>query len=122
MEHRFGFAWFVGTGISDSFYCFSPKRDAGRFAGAKLTGRGRAEQKESCDKFVTHVTELSQKKVFAKCLKLQAECSRRKGPGERARPRAQSHAPRGAFEWNFFNHEQNEFSRMGAQRRVVTPG
>jgi hypothetical protein len=60
MEHRFGFAWFVGTGISDSFYCFSPKRDAGRFAGAKVTGRERAEQKECCNKFVTSVTELLQ--------------------------------------------------------------
>jgi hypothetical protein len=80
------------------------------------------QQRECCDKFVTRVTESSQKKVFVKCQKLQAECSRWQGPGERARPRAQSHAPRGAFERNFFNHEQNEFSRMGAQRRVVTPG
>jgi len=69
MEHRFGFAWFVGTGISDPFDCFSPKRDAGRFAGAKLTGRERAEQKECCDKFVTSVTELLQSKALAKCQK-----------------------------------------------------
>jgi hypothetical protein len=69
MEHRFGFAWFVGTGISDPFDCFSPKRDAGRFAGAKLTGRERAEQKECCDKFVTSVTDLLQSKALAKCQK-----------------------------------------------------
>jgi hypothetical protein len=114
MEHRFGFAWFVGTGISDLFDCFSPKRDAGRFAGVKLTGRGRAEQKECCDKFVTHVTELSQSKSLAKCQKPQAECSRRKVPGERARPRAQSHAPRGAFEWNSLTTNRTNFHEWGA--------
>ena len=31
MEHRFGFAWFVGTGISDPLCIFPRKRDAGRF-------------------------------------------------------------------------------------------
>ena len=63
-----------------------------------MDGQVAGQQREFCDKFVTHVTELSQKKVLAKCLKPQVVCRRRQGPGERARPRAQSHAPRGAFE------------------------
>ena len=55
-----------------------------------------------------------------KCQKLQAECSRWQGPGERARPRAQSHAPRGAFKWNFFNHNRAR-GRREMERPKVGP-
>jgi hypothetical protein len=44
MEHRLGFAWFVGTGISDPFDCFSPKRDAGRFGAKEWTSGERGNK------------------------------------------------------------------------------
>ena len=51
------------------FGCFLLEARCRALRGKRLDGRGAGQQRECCDKFVTHVTELSQKKVFAKCLK-----------------------------------------------------
>ena len=39
---------------------------------------------------------------------------------DRARGRTRSRGR--SLEWNFFNHEQNEFSRMGSGRVIVFQG
>ncbi len=58
----------VGIGIS-TLWLFLSEARCRALRGERLDGRGAGRQRECCDKFVTHVTELLQKKAFVKCLK-----------------------------------------------------
>ena len=68
LEHLVGCPCSVGIGIS-TLWLFLSEARCRALQGERLDGRGAGRQRVCCDKFVTHVTELSQKKVFAKCLK-----------------------------------------------------
>ena len=94
LEHLVGCPCSVWIGIS-TLWLFLSEARCRALRGVRMDGKVAGQQRECCDKFVTHVTELSQKKVFAKCMKpcdaMRPE-SCRHGPGECTRPRPRADA------------------------------
>jgi hypothetical protein len=68
LEHLVGCPCSFWIGIS-TLWLFLSEARCRALRGVRMDAKVAGQQRECCDKFVTHVTELSQKKVFAKCMK-----------------------------------------------------